>query len=300
MRRSEKLPGRFSAFLRGLVAVYFEKQIGRSAAALAFYLSLSVFPFLICVLAMLNPLRGAGDFLVFLEGLLPQNALELLRRYLFYLWTMDQSLVLTAGLALVVTSSSAAFRVILSAMRDIQGRARFSGVLAAAASFLFSVVFLAVIYAALLMILGGEWLISRLAAFLDVGVLPILWKWLRFVALFVLLYGLLLGIYIATAPKEGPRVRRSPGALTAAFVLAAMSVLFSWFVGFSVRYTVVYGSLATVFLLMVWLNLCGNVIIMGNAVNTVAALERRTARGGPSGGEKVQNGSGQSDPPVLQ
>ncbi|MEA4954313.1 MAG: YhjD/YihY/BrkB family envelope integrity protein, partial [Pseudoflavonifractor sp.] len=47
------------------------------------------------------------------------------------------------------------------------------------------------------------------------------------------------------------------------------SVLFSWFIGLSSRYSLVYGSLASVIILMVWLYLCGNILILGNCVNRV-------------------------------
>ena len=37
----------------------------------------------------------------------------------------------------------------------------------------------------------------------------------------------------------------------------------------SSRYSMVYGSLASVIILMVWLYLCGNILILGNIFNCV-------------------------------
>ena len=42
---------------------------------------------------------------------------------------------------------------------------------------------------------------------------------------------------------------------------------FSEMVSFSVRYSLVYGSLASVIILMLWLYFFGNILIMGNTVN---------------------------------
>ena len=49
----------------------------------------------------------------------------------------------------------------------------------------------------------------------------------------------------------------------------AATALFSWFIGLSARYSLVYGSLASVIILLVWLYLCGNILILGDVFNCV-------------------------------
>ena len=48
--------------------------------------------------------------------------------------------------------------------------------------------------------------------------------------------------------------------------------------GNSARYSLVYGSLASVIIMLVWLYLCGNILIMGNVVNFVLFTHRKEAR----------------------
>jgi len=48
------------------------------------------------------------------------------------------------------------------------------------------------------------------------------------------------------------------------------SALFSFFLGLSARYRLVYGSLAGVILLLVWLYLCGNLLLLGAAALAVS------------------------------
>ena len=69
--------------------------------------------------------------------------------------------------------------------------------------------------------------------------------------------------YTATA------TRAQFAAILAAVALVAASMLFSWFIGLSSRYSLVYGSLASVIILLVWLYLCGNILILGNVFNYV-------------------------------
>ena len=66
--------------------------------------------------------------------------------------------------------------------------------------------------------------------------------------------------------------------MAASAALAAASMIFSLLMGNSARYSLIYGSLASVILLLVWLYLCGNILIMGNAVNYVLFIHRKQAR----------------------
>ena len=62
-----------------------------------------------------------------------------------------------------------------------------------------------------------------------------------------------------------------PAAATAALAeeidpgmaLVVASVLFSALIGFSSRYSLVYGSLASLIILMLWLYLCSTIVILG-------------------------------------
>ena len=87
-------------------------------------------------------------------------------------------------------------------------------------------------------------------------------------------------ILMAATSKEDPK---SSSRLAFLFGVAffAMSIalvaatnVFSYFISVSSRYTTVYGSLAAVIILLVWLFLCSNIIILGNVFNYVAAEQQ--------------------------
>ena len=52
------------------------------------------------------------------------------------------------------------------------------------------------------------------------------------------------------------------------------TAVFSLFIGMSSRYSMVYGSLASIIILMLWFFLCGNILVLGNVVNFVLAKEK--------------------------
>ena len=89
---------------------------------------------------------------------------------------------------------------------------------------------------------------------------------------FVLL--LVLIVYRAGTPRGAMRLPVVLlSSLLAALAIVGASVMFSWFIGMSSRYALVYGSLASLIILLVWLYLCGNLLLLGAVIGRV--LEAR-------------------------
>ena len=250
-------------FVRELTEIYLTKHVSRSAAELSYFLTLSVFPTLICLYSILGSSAPTLDMIEgIFSGILPTETLETISDYLDYVSRNSSRSMLLGGAVLMATSSAAAFRAMHNIMADIMGAPRYQGVRSVLVSFLFSLVFLAVMYFAAIVIITGEWFLSLLSEYVPV---PWDWSWLRFVLLFAILLMLMLGVYRLTSPGRS-RVLL-PGAVLAAGAMVAVGMAFSEMVSFSVRYSLVYGSLASVIILMLWLYFFGNILIMGNTVN---------------------------------
>ena len=86
---------------------------------------------------------------------------------------------------------------------------------------------------------------------------------------------LVLALYRAgTPPRAMPRRTLRFAALLTALAMAVCSGVFSWFIGMSSRYALVYGSLASLIILLVWLYLCGNILLLGAAVSRTWVIRR--------------------------
>lgn len=259
----------FVQYVKELVEIYLNKRVSRCAAELSYFLTLSIFPTLICVHAIivyLAPEISVPD--VDLNGLIPKETLKTISDYLSYVADNEDSNLLTAGLIGMATSSAAAFRSLHNTMADIQGKSRFRGVFSVIFSFVFSILFLVTIYFALIVMATGDWLINILiSAFPAIGGLRI-WSMVKFPILFVIFILIIYGMYRITAPRETKR-GFIPGAVFAAFALVLVSALFSTFISLSTRYPLVYGSLASIIIFMLWMYICGQILIMCNAFNVV-------------------------------
>ena len=264
-------------FVREIVQVYFTCHVSRSAAELAYFFILSFFPVLICVNAFVGLLNL--DVNVVLEvaaDFLPRESLSILGDYITYITDNQSRALLAAGLTMTLFSASAAFRALMNIMADIYGRPTYRGLLQIAASLLFSILFLFTIYLSIAVVFTGSYFFRLLEEhFPWLAWAAASWRGLRFWLLFLLVMVLVLLVYRMSAPRGYPRPPLLTGSILASVALAGASMFFSWFIGLSSRYSLIYGSLASLIVLLIWLYLCGNILILGNVFNFVLYRHRR-------------------------
>lgn len=263
-------------FVRNMVELYFSAHVSRSAAELAYFLILSFFPILICVNAFVGALHL--DISLVLNGVehfLPGDVAAILADYVGYITANQSRGMFLAGLFVILVSASAAVRALMKIMDDIYGQKNYPGPWSVVVSMGISLLLLLTVYLSIAVLLTGSWFLRLLEPFLPVNAALWDWQWLRFVILFALVLLFISLLYRVSAPREDPRVPVLTGAVLAAVALAGASVLFSWFIGMSSRYSMVYGSLASVIILLVWLYLCGNILILGNLFNCVWHRRRK-------------------------
>ena len=202
--------------------------------------------------------------------IIPEEALVVLIEYVRYISTNQSHTLLLGGIVMMLFSASAAMRSLMNVMDDIYERRSYAGLWQIVASVVFSVLFLLTIYLSLVVVLTGNWFFHLLEEFirrfppLSHIKLPWEWQWMRFLILFFLVMAVVMLIYKATAPRGRPRPPVLTGAFLASAALVMASILFSYFIGLSSRYSLVYGSLGSVMILLVWLYLCGNIVILGS------------------------------------
>lgn len=264
-------------FIREMVELYFSCRVSRSAAELAYFLILTFFPILICINAFVGVVGVNVDAILnTLQPILPPSLLAIVSDYLGYITVNESSGLLAAGLFMTLFSASAAMRSLMDVMKDLYGKEGFHGFWQIVASVLFSVLLLVAIYLSIIVVLTGSWFFHLVEQYLPrwewlAGLQNWngQWQWLRFGALFGVAFLLVVLIYYLTAPRGEPRAPVLLGALLASIALVGASAIFSMFIGMSSQYSLVYGSLASVIITLIWLFICGNVLILGSVFNCV-------------------------------
>ena len=268
MKRFWRVP--LVQFLQKALLLYFDKQIPRMSACLAYFLLLTVFPLLICINAFLSLLHVSNaELLIYLGVIFPQVSLSMVSSYLNYISVNQSGALLAAGLIMTVLSSSAAYRILVRVMADIYGLKPRDGIRHLLVSILFPVAFLLTIYLSICVIVTGEWFLGLLSQRFVWGSALLSWSWSRFVLLFGVFLIFITGVYNVSAPKGVPRLPLYVAGVLSALALVASSILFSWFIGLSTRYSLVYGSLVSFIVLLVWLYFCGNILLLGNIFSCI-------------------------------
>jgi len=275
------------AALRALARDYVRSGAPRTAAALAYYLILSLFPFLLCLSVAVGrfhlDLRALLDNL---QPLLPGQVLRILEDYLDQVACVRSPAVFWAGLATLLYSGSTALRILLLSMDELYRQPHRGGLGRVLSSVALSALFLLTVYLSVAVIFTGRWffrLLERrlspsLLALLPLAALERLWPWIRYLLLFCFVLMLVLSLYRLGTP---PQLRREGTVLWTAWYTALAMVVcsgwFSWLIGLSTRYDLVYGSLASLVILLVWLYFCCCLLLLG-AVCCRNGLRKRENR----------------------
>ncbi len=268
---------RFRETVRQAVQLYHDCQVPRAAAALSHYLTLSIFPTLLCIYVMLGKLFPPADAIPLLQRILPESTIDTFLSYLAYVAANNGNTMLFAGISLMVTTSAAAFRSLYGTLASVHGvrRRRFRGVFSLIISFFVSPVVLGAVYLAALVTAGHDWLVETATRLFGMRELWVHIASLRFLLLLGIFPLLLAGLYRLTAPQR-EQYLTWPGMLSASVALVVVSYAFSRVIYASSKYPLVYGSLASVMILMIWLQLCSNLVICGALLNQLVYERKKT------------------------
>ena len=247
---------RITRVLMSMADTFLARRVTRSAAELAYYMVMALFPAIICMYDLLALiLRDPTAVLRIVETLvLPRETQTLVSEFLTYVSGNTSEVMFFAALLVMITSASAAFRAMAGIVRST------------IVSVIFSVAFLLVLYLCILLMLTGKHFLLWLDALLPHVSIVWSWTWLRFLILFAILLMMILILYRLTTPRR-PQHRVLPGAVFSAVAIVCMSILLSWLIGSSTKYSLVYGSLASVVILLFWFQAFGLLLILGVVMN---------------------------------
>ena len=259
--------------ITNIATKFFSQKLHRSAAALSYFLTMTIFPMLICIQWILGNFgESIISFLDEFSHLIPENVMSIFTDYLEYAGSQSTGL-LSVGIITAIYTGASAYRMISDLLREIFGTVGGNGVLRYIFSFVGCIAFLITIYISAIVMLAGKWLINLLEpiflhiSFINLIDLAKLWNWFRFVILIVVIAGMLHALY-RSASVHNPKAKNTlPGAVIASLLITTVSAVFSAVISFSVKYSLVYGSLASMIILLFWLYILGNIIIIGALIN---------------------------------
>ena len=265
-------------FFRGaalLVRRYFDHRVARDSAALTYYLLFAIFPLLIFLSNLV------GIFAVDIEGFLhelttiiPAEVLELLIQYLRYVSRVSSRALMTFSLIFSIWFPMRAANALLLSVRKAYGMGRPTHFIHHQAKvFLYTICLFLTILLSLVLVTVGRRVLDFCAGYFHFSTILTdgfieLWSSLRFVLLGVIVF-LALAVLYGLAQETRSVHYIWPGVLMSLTAWLALSLLFSLYVENAGNYSVIYGSIGVIIVLLLWLYLSATMMIMGAELNGV-------------------------------
>ena len=248
-----------------------EDQILERAAGLTYRVLLAFFPFLIFLMSLLGFTHlDTSAILAPIYYVLPGDVSVLVADFLQGLEQTRSRGLLSAGLFFSVYNSANGFRAIIRSANSAFGERDERGIVKQVVlSVLMMLLFaLAVIVMLVLLVLGRY--IWKLFIHDDFEMLFVPLS--TAVALVVMTFATMLIYKLALAKKI--RLRQVlPGAVFTVLGWAVSSGIFSFAITNFTQYPAIYGSIAGVFILILWLNLISVILLIGNELNALLVTE---------------------------
>lgn len=270
------MSGMRSRFLRGVSLLfrrYYGHHVARDSAALTYYLLFAIFPLLIFFSNLVGIFAmDISSFLLELSAIIPGDALDLILQYLNYISEASSEKLLGFSLVFSIYFPFRAANALFASVRKAYDLPQPTNFLRDQCKVLvFTIALLLMFPLSLFVVAMSENVLGLLTRFIYMSDRTIaLWGSLRFVLLAVVIFIAVVSLYALAQDRRSIRTIW-PGVAFSLAAWMALSVCFSLYVQNMGRYSLFYGSIGAIIVLLIWLYLAASMLIMGAEFNCVLA-----------------------------
>lgn len=267
---------------------YYVHDVARDSAALTYYLLFAIFPLLVFFSTLVGLMHlDIEGLLDSMSRILPEQVLGIVGSYLEYVSTSPSRQLLVFSLIFSIWFPMRSTSCLMHSVRKAYGMPQPPGLVGGTLRNLaFTLWLIVTIAASIVLTTVGRralkfvsGLVRISAGFID------LWGTLRFVALGVIMLLVLVPLNMLARGNRCPLREVVPGVLLSMVAWLALSAAFSYYVENVAHYSELYGSIATIVVVLLWLYMTGQVLIMGAEYNGARLAGRKPAEIDPMQGE---------------
>ena len=246
-----------------------ENDITSYGAGLAFFLILSIFPFLIALINIVNFLDIINvDNILNLMQYFPNSVKEIVKNFFIELNITSSTELLSISVLAGLFSASSAINKLIKFINNSYGfednrNFFFNRVLAIIFTLLFIfMILLLIIFYKFISIFHID---SKIIYFLWIianSLIPLIYLFLTFSAVY----------RFAPCPPKNDKIKYKtviPGSLFSTFAVIIATVIFAFYVNNFGKYSITYGSLGGIIVFLIWLFLLSTLILIGAEINIV-------------------------------
>lgn len=248
-----------------------EDKISAFSAQAAFFLILSIVPFLSLLLTLVKYLPISQTMLIdTVIGVIPTPFEPLVSTILNELYQKTNGAILSVSILVSVWSSAKGILAIINGLQSVYHiEMKRNYFILRFISALYTIVFVIAIIVTLLLMVFGNTIYHALKKQYPVAadVMSIFVKQ-KFILSFCILTLFFLFVYKLVKRANGSFINMIPGAVTASVSWIVFSYVFSIYIDKFSDFSYTYGSLATIVLLMLWMYICMYLLFIGAEINS--------------------------------
>lgn len=270
-----------------VVAGYFDHNVGRSSAALAYFFIFAIFPLLIFFSSFLGALNlDVVAIVERLSSVLPHDIVSLLGSYLDYVSHSSSKALMWFSLVFTIYFPMRAAKCLMDGVREAYRLPLPANPVSYfVRQFVYTIMLLIVIVVTALVVMSGKTVLSKILDAIpllresDISYyILMIWYYLRYMVLGVVMLAVLSVLYSISLDGKNSVLSAFPGTISALIVWMAATGVFSVFVNNYATYSLIYGAFGAIIALLIWLYLTATILILGAelnaAIGTVRAVDR--------------------------
>lgn len=242
------------------------------ASQLAYYLILSFFPLIISIMTLVGFSNlNSEEVLISLSTLVPDSVYVLIDKTIVEIVNTQNVGLLGASVAVTIWSASSGFRAVIKGVNKAYNvKEQRSYIKRAMVAIFFTVALTIIIILTLGALVFGDVIgdyITRIIPFEHI--ISIIWNITRYGIVLFMMILVFAGIYRYTPARKIPWKEVIPGSVFSCLGWIIVSLVFSYYINNIANYSMLYGSLGAMFILMTWLYLTSIILILGAEINSM-------------------------------
>ncbi|MCL2593139.1 MAG: YihY/virulence factor BrkB family protein [Defluviitaleaceae bacterium] len=239
---------------------------------LTYKILLSMFPLILFLFSILGYLELDATHLIQQVSLyLPEYLTYMMESFLNEVLTLRRASILSTSLAIAVFSASSGFNSVIKGINKAYGyKDERSFIKRRLLSFFLVFIFTITIIVTLVMLIFNDWILTFITTYFNTNnfTTHFFGFFGNVVSMFLMLCAVIAINKLSVLKKV--RIRNLlPGALITVLVWVLASYGFNIYVNNFSRHSSLYGSVAGIVILLIWLNIICTVLLLGSAVNVI-------------------------------
>ncbi len=262
----------FIEFIKKLINEVIKDELFSLANELTYKILLSMFPFVIFLMTILGFLNIDGNILIYeLTDYLPYEVLNIFITFVDEVIDHKNATLLSTSLLVSIFSASSGFKAVMRGINKSYGLKETRNIISVnLISIALMLVFAVTIVISLATLIFGDSIFSFLSKhfYITSFATRIYGGITFFIVLFFLLFVIML-IYKVSCCNKITFKQTLPGAAITVTLWLIASKIFNIYVNNFSKYSKVYGSIGSLFILLIWLNIIAVILLIGSEVNAL-------------------------------